>query len=159
MPEPLNWLVLLARDIHQKILHSTYVFVMTKLTKTDANPKVIPVGRVRCQWCRSPISQRQGAGRPRRFCCQSCRQWDWVARQRASELALSEDELVIARKELDALRDQVYVLRCAIADVEADLHPSVDPTTRDFKAALKWLLQAAKPLAQDQLHPSPSRAA
>ena len=113
----------------------------------------------RCQWCRSPISQRSGAGRPRRFCSQSCRQWDWVARQRANELALSEDELVIARKELDALRDQVYVLRCAIADVEADLDPSVDPTTRDFKAALKWLLQAAKPLAQDQLHPSPSRAA
>ena len=113
----------------------------------------------RCQWCRSPISQRSGAGRPRRFCCQSCRQWDWVARQRASELSLSEDELVIARKELDALRDQVYVLRCAIADVEADLDPAVDPTTRDFKAALKWLLQAAKPLAQDQLHPSPSRAA
>ncbi|MFM8249055.1 MAG: hypothetical protein ACKOPL_09370 [Acidimicrobiaceae bacterium] len=113
----------------------------------------------RCHWCRSPISQRSGAGRPRRFCSQSCRQWDWVARQRANELALSEDELVIARKELDALRDQVYVLRCAIADVEADLDPSVDPTTRDFKAALKWLLQAAKPLAQDQLHPSPSRAA
>ena len=113
----------------------------------------------RCQWCRSPIAQRTGAGRPRRFCSQSCRQWDWVARQRATELALSEDELVIARKELDALPDQVYVLRCAIADVEADLDPSVDPTTRDFKAALKWLLQAAKPMAQDQLHPSPSRAA
>ena len=118
-----------------------------------------PVDSSRCQWCRSPISQRSGAGRPRRFCSQSCLQWDWVARQRANELALSEDELVIARKELDALRDQVYVLRCAIADVEADLDPSVDPTTRDFKAALKWLLQAAKPLAQDQLHPSPSRAA
>ena len=118
-----------------------------------------PVDSSRCQWCRSPISQRSGAGRPRRFCSQSCRQSDWVARQRANELALSEDELVIARKELDALRDQVYVLRCAIADVEADLDPSVDPTTRDFKAALKWLLQAAKPLAQDQLHPSPSRAA
>ena len=118
-----------------------------------------PIDSSRCQWCRSPISQRPGAGRPRRFCSQSCRQWDWVARQRANELALSEDELVIARKELDALRDQVYVLRCAIADVEADLDPSVDPTTRDFKAALKWLLQAAKPLAQDQLHPSPSRAA
>ncbi len=82
-----------------------------------------------------------------------------MARQRASELSLSEDELVIARKELDTLRDQVYVLRWAIADVEADLDPAVDPTTRDFKAALKWLLQAAKPLAQDQLHPSPSRAA
>ena len=122
-------------------------------------PALQSVDLSRCQWCRCPITQRSGAGRPRRFCCQSCRQWDWVARQRASELALSEDELVIARRELDALRDQVYVLRCAIADVEADLDPSVDPTTRDLKAALKWLLQAAKPLAEDQLHPSPSRAA
>ena len=66
---------------------------------------------------------------------------------------------MIARKELDALRDQVYVLKCAIADVEADLDPMIDPTTRDYKSALRWLLQAAKPLAQDQLHPSPSRAA
>ena len=132
---------------------------MTKSLETVSSMTEKPVDLSRCQWCRSPISQRSGAGRPRRFCSQSCRQWDWVARQRASELALSEDELVIARKELDALRDQVYVLRCAIADVEADLDPSVDPTTRDFKAALKWLLQAAKPLAQDQLHPSPSRAA
>ena len=132
---------------------------MTKSLETVSSMTEKPVDLSRCQWCRSPISQRSGAGRPRRFCSQSCRQWDWVARQRATELALSEDELVIARKELDALRDQVYVLRCAIADVEADLDPSVDPTTRDFKAALKWLLQAAKPLAQDQLHPSPSRAA
>ncbi len=132
---------------------------MTKSLETVGAMTEKAVDLSRCQWCRSPIRQRAGAGRPRRFCSQSCRQWDWVARQRASELALSEDELVIARKELDALRDQVYVLRCAIADVEADLDPSVDPTTRDFKAALKWLLQAAKPLAQDQLHPSPSRAA
>jgi hypothetical protein len=132
---------------------------MTKSLELAGVQAEKPVDSSRCQWCRSPISQRSGAGRPRRFCSQSCRQWDWVARQRANELALSEDELVIARKELDALRDQVYVLRCAIADVEADLDPSVDPTTRDFKAALKWLLQAAKPLAQDQLHPSPSRAA
>ena len=132
---------------------------MTKSLELAGVQTEKPADSSRCQWCRSPISQRSGAGRPRRFCSQSCRQWDWVARQRANELALSEDELVIARKELDALRDQVYVLRCAIADVEADLDPSVDPTTRDFKAALKWLLQAAKPLAQDQLHPSPSRAA
>jgi len=132
---------------------------MTKSLELAGVQTENPVDSSRCQWCRSPISQRSGAGRPRRFCSQSCRQWDWVARQRANELALSEDELVIARKELDTLRDQVYVLRCAIADVEADLDPSVDPTTRDFKAALKWLLQAAKPLAQDQLHPSPSRAA
>ena len=74
-----------------------------------------------------------------------------MARQRASELALSEDELVIARSELDALRDQIFILKCAIDDVEQDLDPSIDPTTRDFKAALTWLLDAAKPLIDESI--------
>ncbi len=82
-----------------------------------------------------------------------------MARQRASELQLSENELVIARNELDLIRDQVFVLKCAIADVEADLDPTVDPTTRDFKAALNWLLKAAKPLVEGQIDTEPSRAA
>jgi hypothetical protein len=82
-----------------------------------------------------------------------------VARQRASELQLNENELVIARNELDLLRDQVYVLKCAIADVEADLNPDIDPTTRDFKSALNWLLKAAKPLVEGQIDTKSSRAA
>jgi hypothetical protein len=82
-----------------------------------------------------------------------------VARQRASELQLNENELVIARNELDHLRDQVYVLKCAIADVEADLNPDIDPTTRDFKSALNWLLKAAKPLVEGQIDAKSSRAA
>jgi hypothetical protein len=48
------------------------------------------------------------------------------------------------------LRDQIFVLRCAVQDVEQDLDPSIDPTTRDYKAALSWLLDAARPLVQDQ---------
>ena len=108
--------------------------------------KLVTASKSRCQWCRSPFKQLSGAGRPRRYCCQSCRQWDWVARQRANELQLSETELVITRDQLNTLRDQVYVLKCAVADVEADLDPAADPTTRDFKSALNWLLNAAKPL-------------
>lgn len=107
-----------------------------------------------CQWCRTPLKTQAGAGRPRRFCTQSCRQWDWVARQRARELQLSENELIITRSELDALRDQIFILKCAIADVESDLDPAIDPTTRDFKAALKWLLEAARPLVNERLTPS-----
>lgn len=110
--------------------------------------------RPRCQWCRAALKSQPGAGRPRRFCCQSCRQWDWVARQRAGELNLSENELVITRTELDALRDQIFVLKCAIADVEGDLDPKIDPTTRDYKAALKWLLEAARPLVTESIRPS-----
>ena len=108
---------------------------------------------LKCRWCRSPLPPNSGAGRRREFCSQACRQWDWVARQRASELALSEDELVITRTERDKLRDQIFVLRCAVQDVEQDLDPSIDPTTRDYKAALSWLLDAARPLVQDPSQP------
>ena len=77
-----------------------------------------------------------------------------MAKQRANELQLNENELVITRSELNALRDQIYVLKCAIDDVERDLDPSVDPTTRDFRAALRWLLEAAKPVVAEPLRPS-----
>ena len=115
-----------------------YLFVMTKRGDTS------PAGK--CAWCRQPLPQGASSGRPRKYCSQACRQWDWVARQRAQELKLSEDELVIQREELDALRDQIFVLKCAIEDVEGDLDPKGDPTTRDFKAALRWILDAARPL-------------
>ncbi|MGA0709989.1 MAG: hypothetical protein ACO321_01315 [Ilumatobacteraceae bacterium] len=100
----------------------------------------------KCIWCRQPMPPGASSGRPRKFCSQACRQWDWVARQRAEELKLSEDELVVQRAELDRLRDQIFVLKCAIDDVEGDLDPQGDPTTRDFKAALRWILDAARPL-------------
>lgn len=60
----------------------------------------------------------------------------------------------MTRSQLDVLRDQIYVLQCAIHDVEHDLDPTIDPTSRDFKAALVWLLAAAKPLIEEQLTPS-----
>ncbi len=82
-----------------------------------------------------------------------------MARQRATELQLSENELIVARNELDTLRDQVFVLKCAISDVEVDLYPAIDPTTRDFKAALNWLLKAAKPLVDGQIDTRPNRVA
>ena len=67
------------------------------------------------------IAARSGPGRRKEFCSQACRQWDWVGRQRARELQLSEDELVVARAELDALHDDLYVLACAVADTEREV--------------------------------------
>ena len=139
--------------------YMTYLFVMTKqpvhgdITSKSVSNTQTPIttqDHLKCRWCRSPLPASSGAGRPREFCSQACRQWDWVARQRATELALSEDELVITRTERDKLHDQIFVLRCAVQDVEQDLDPSIDPTTRDYKAALSWLLDAARPLVQDQ---------
>lgn len=93
------------------------------------------------------LPPQTGRGRPREFCSQRCRQWDWVARQRASELELSEDELVIARSSLDELHDELYVLACAVEDAERDLvaaGPKAPAT--EIRRILDWLLDAARPL-------------
>ena len=110
----------------------SYIFVMTEIR--------------RCRWCRAALQHSQGRGRPRQFCSQRCRQWDWVARQRADELELSEGELVIARGELDQLHDDLYVLSCAVADIEQDL--SDDPDPSELRELLEWLLSAARPLRE-----------
>jgi endogenous inhibitor of DNA gyrase (YacG/DUF329 family) len=111
----------------------TYDFVMTEIP--------------RCRWCRRALPERSGRGRPRQFCSQRCRQWDWVARQRAGELELSEGELVIARATLDELHDQLYVLACAIEDTDADLAATEDaPPAAELRRMLDWLLDAARPL-------------
>jgi hypothetical protein len=74
-----------------------------------------------------------------------------VARQRAAELDLNENELVIARSELDALHDELYVLACAVEDVERDLAASDSPSQRELSEALAWLLDAARPLRNREI--------
>jgi hypothetical protein len=63
---------------------------------------------------------------------------------RARDLGLSEDELVMTRAELEALRDQLYMLEAAVEDVERDLSSS--PTKQDLHDAVAWLIEAARPL-------------
>jgi hypothetical protein len=108
----------------------------------------------RCRWCRRALPERTGRGRPRQFCSQRCRQWDWVARQRAGELELSEGELVIARAALEELHDQLYVLACAIQDTDADLAAAAggSPAAAELRRILDWLLDAARPLASREVH-------
>jgi hypothetical protein len=74
-----------------------------------------------------------------------------VARHRAVELELSENELVIARSELDALHDELYVLACAVDDVERDLADTAAPTARELADAVDWLLAAARPLRNREI--------
>lgn len=98
------------------------------------------------------LPERSGPGRPRVFCSQRCRQWDWVARQRAAELELSEHELVIARDELDALHDDLYVLACAVDDARADLKAAgAKPTVRELQMIVDNLIEASIPLRDREL--------
>jgi len=110
-----------------------------------------------CRWCRHAIASRAGRGRPREFCSQACRQWDWVAKQRAAELQLAEDELVVARSELDELKDKIFVLACALDDVAGDVD-SKRMTLEAMRESLRWLVESARPVTESQLggRPDPS---
>ncbi len=77
-----------------------------------------------------------------------------MSRQRARELALSDGELVMARAELDTLHDDLFVLSCAVADTQRDLAGS-RLSTAELQDALRWLLEAAEPLAARRIAPSP----
>ena len=99
------------------------------------------------------LPERTGPGRTRQFCSARCRQWDWVSRQRARELELSEGELVVARSMLDELHDELYVLACAVDDVERDLAAG-GLTPEDLRQAVEWLLEAARPLRAREISAS-----
>jgi hypothetical protein len=102
---------------------------------------------LRCRWCGRSFDVKRGPGRPRAFCKASCRQADYVARQRSAEVGLNESELIVARQALDELRDKLYALEAAVEDVDRDL--AVAESEQDLRDALQWLLDAARPLLGD----------
>jgi hypothetical protein len=104
----------------------------------------------RCRWCGRGFDLRPGPGRPKQFCKASCRQQDYVARRRSTEVGLSESELIVARTQLDELHDRLYVLEAAIEDVERDLAEGDDPQA--VREALDWLLDAARPVVEHRLN-------
>ena len=75
-----------------------------------------------------------------------------MSRQRARDLELSENELVIARDELDRLHDDLYVLACAVDDAERDIGAlGAKASARELAGTLNWLLSAARPLRDREL--------
>lgn len=101
----------------------------------------------RCRWCQRPLPERDGPGRPREYCRQSCRQRDYETRRHAAERGLDEHEIIVTRDRLHALHDRLWVLSCAVEDVDGDLARAAD--VDDYKAALAWLLDAVRPLLGD----------
>jgi hypothetical protein len=66
---------------------------------------------------------------------------------------LSENELVVAREEIDTLKDQIYVLACAVQDVQQDLANGGPHSKESLRESLEWLLEAAVPVTQSTLRP------
>ena len=116
---------------------------LTKLGEGESSGEIGDRRPSRCSWCGRPIDQPR-TGRPRKYCRAGCRQQDYEARRRSYEAGLSEAELIITRRRLDELQDQLFVLRCAVEDVDRDLPRS--RTLKEHREAIDWLLDAARPL-------------
>ena len=53
---------------------------------------------------------------------------------------------MLTRQAMDDLRDRLYVLECAVEDVERDIGGA--PTRAEYQEALDWLLGAARPVVE-----------
>jgi len=59
---------------------------------------------------------------------------------------------VIARSELDALHDDLYVLACAVDDADRDLAAAGSrASARELREIVDWILDAARPLRDREL--------
>ena len=110
---------------------------------------------LRCRWCRAPIAERPGPGRPKQFCRAACRQAAYRARQLAAGHGLADGEVVVQQQALDDLGDAQYVLATALEDLEADLADA--KTRKDVERAVVDLVDACAPLANLQIRPVAER--
>lgn len=104
----------------------------------------------RCRWCRRPLPERTTTvGRPPEFCRRSCRQRDFESRRLAQAAGQGDYALIMTREQLESVRDDLYVLECAIGDVRKDLAGGMD--LAETRAALDWLLRCAEPVVAAHL--------
>jgi hypothetical protein len=85
-----------------------------------------------------------GAGRPRVFCKQACRQREYESRRRSLELGLGEHELVVTRDALESVRDRLYVLGHTVADADVDLRQPEARRAKELRRVLEYVLDAAR---------------
>ncbi len=70
-----------------------------------------------------------------------------MARKLAAAHGLGEDDVIVDRAALEELQGALYCLEAAVEDVDRDL---VGPATASEVAdALRWLLENARPLAEE----------
>jgi hypothetical protein len=99
-----------------------------------------------CGWCGGLLPESAATGRPRRYCKRSCRQRDFEARERSKAHGLDEADLIVTREALETLRDQVFVVQCAVEDVRRDLAAVAKPGVAEYQEAVAWLLGSLEPL-------------
>lgn len=108
----------------------------------------------RCRWCGRRLPERDGPGRPRRYCRAGCRQQAHLARKLAAAHGLGDGDVIVDRDRLEELQGALYCLEAAIEDVDRDL--AGPATAQEVRDALGWLLENARPVAACWIEPRTS---
>lgn len=98
-----------------------------------------------------------GPGRPARYCRRSHRQRAYEARREAERRGLAPDEVVLNRHTWERLRDALYRLEAAAADVALDVG-SGRATRADYVEALGHLSAAVRDLQEVAVEPTAIRS-
>lgn len=98
-----------------------------------------------------------GPGRPARYCRRSHRQRAYEARREAERRGLALDEVVLNRHTWERLRDALYRLEAAAADVALDVG-SGRATRADYVEALGHLSAAVRDLQEVAVEPTAIRS-
>ena len=74
-------------------------------------------------------------------------------------MRLTADQLIVSLTEYDELRDDLYVLACAVEDADQDLRDAgPKPSASELHRILETLRAAARPLTdRDSPHPNHPR--
>lgn len=74
-----------------------------------------------------------------------------MARKLAQAHGLGEDDVIIDRHKLEELQGALYCLQAALEDTDRDL--ADQPTAREVREALGWLVDNARPVAEQWIEP------
>lgn len=100
-----------------------------------------------CGWCGSALPGGTGAGRPRRYCGQACRQRAYERRGVVQRGGLPEDAVVLSAAELADLQDRLFALRCAAEDVVTAADDGATPAElAELAARIGFAAKAAERL-------------
>ncbi|MDR7329322.1 hypothetical protein [Corynebacterium guangdongense] len=78
-----------------------------------------------CGWCGAELAP-VGRGRPRKYCSPSCRQRAYEQRHNVSGSAIPAQAVIIHPDKADALRDQLFELRCSAEDIATAVSEGAD---------------------------------
>lgn len=94
-----------------------YQDTCTRLPLVAIIRQLAPRNETKCEWCGKSIELNVGQGRKRKYCGPSCKQRAYEQRVLLAGTGVDADSVILSKKRVDEIRDQLFELRCAAEDI------------------------------------------